>query len=390
MQLPWQPHNVPHGLLDILRGCNIKCAACYNTEPNKLKRLEEIEDELNLMSGLRKLNSVSLVGGEPTLHPQLLEIIRMIRHRGLHTELFSNGVLVDDQAARSFKEAGVSIMMFHIENGQVRHDLPANYTAPDLWNLRRAKLALAASHNLDPGLTLTAHLETPEEIDEIVTFFINDPHALYLLVTLYHDITAIESIHGDLHAGMQGTLTNPQVAQNNWNMAMIQQRMAKLGLSPFAYLGSNVNKTSPRWLSYLVAATHDPNGGDADWLDLTPSYMEPAFLRLHHLVMRRFPFYQEQHPDRLRQQIVLNGLLGGRRAKNAAFLARIRGKEARLMAKRIVFQRPASVLQDGTVEHCRNCPDAVIKNRRLVPVCISDRVSVSSAGIRFSSTGDPS
>lgn len=378
MQLPWQQHSVPHGLLDILRGCNIKCAACYNTEPNRLKSLAEIEDELDLMAGLRKLNSVSVIGGEPTLHPQIMEIIRMIRHRGLHVELFSNGLLVDDKAAKAFKEAGIDIVMFHIENGQVRHDLPASYTKQDLWTLRRTKLALAASHNLDPGLTMTAYLERPEEIDEIVTFFINDPHALYLLVTLYHDALAIESIQGNIHDGIQGKLRDPRNANSSWNMDMVQTRMTKLGLSPFAYLGSNLNKTSPRWLSYLVAANHDCNDDHVDWLDLTPSYLEPAFLRLHYLVKRRFPFYQQQHPESLRKQILLNGLLGGRRAKNSAFLNHIRGKQGRLMAKRIVFQLPASVQKDGTVEHCRHCPDAVIKGRQLVPVCISDRVAVGT------------
>jgi MoaA/NifB/PqqE/SkfB family radical SAM enzyme len=92
MQLPWTMKNVPHAVLDILRGCNVRCRDCYNLQPDYIKPLAEIETQLDELLRLRQLHSVSIVGGEITLHPNLVEIVRRVRRRGLFVELFTNGV----------------------------------------------------------------------------------------------------------------------------------------------------------------------------------------------------------------------------------------------------------------------------------------------------------
>jgi hypothetical protein len=56
------------------------------------------------------------------------------------------------------------------------------------------------------------------------------------------------------------------------------------------------------------------------------------------------------------------------------FLIRACRPGGRLGTKRLLFQCPAQVEQDGTLTHCRNCPDAVVKHGGLVPLCISDKV----------------
>jgi hypothetical protein len=47
---------------------------------------------------------------------------------------------------------------------------------------------------------------------------------------------------------------------------------------------------------------------------------------------------------------------------------------AKLSSKKLLFQCAASVDAEGRVTHCHCCPDAVVKNGALVPLCISDRV----------------
>ena len=73
-------------------------------------------------------------------------------------------------------------------------------------------------------------------------------------------------------------------------------------------------------------------------------------------------------------QLFLNALSGGRFLHNLMFLLRSCGRGSRLAAKKILFQCPAVVREDGAVIHCFNCPDAVVKNGTLVPVCISDKI----------------
>jgi len=80
LRLPWNMDTVPHAVLDILRGCNIRCRDCYNLRPDRIQSLGEIEAQLDALTRLRKLQSLSIVGGEITLHPDLVEIVRRV-HR---------------------------------------------------------------------------------------------------------------------------------------------------------------------------------------------------------------------------------------------------------------------------------------------------------------------
>ena len=48
MRLPWYGKTVPHGVLDILRGCNCRCAACYNADRAVVcKTLDQLKAEDN-------------------------------------------------------------------------------------------------------------------------------------------------------------------------------------------------------------------------------------------------------------------------------------------------------------------------------------------------------
>ena len=126
-------------MLDILRGCNVRCRDCYNLQPDRIKPLAEIEAQLDALMRLRKLQSVSIVGGEITLHPHLVEIVRRVRRRGLFVELFTNGVLLNDDLLARLKQAGANVIFLHIEPHQRRPDLPAGATDEDLKRLRQEK-----------------------------------------------------------------------------------------------------------------------------------------------------------------------------------------------------------------------------------------------------------
>ncbi len=69
--LPWKNSYVPHAVLDINRNCNISCRGCYNQSSDKQKGINEIEQELAQLLKKRRLHTVTVLGGEPTLHPIL-------------------------------------------------------------------------------------------------------------------------------------------------------------------------------------------------------------------------------------------------------------------------------------------------------------------------------
>ncbi len=373
--LPWGADSVPHGILDILRGCNISCAACYNRRTVHQRSLAEIERDLDTLCRHRRLQSVSIVGGEVLLHPGIREVIRLIVRRGLRAELFTNGLLLDDDAAGRLREAGLDLLFLHIERGQRRPDLPVAATASQLAALRTGKAELAARHGIEVALSITGHGDRLDDIQEAVAFVLHSPHAHYLLVTLFRDHANYRDVRGNLREGLHGRWNDPAAprADTLTNLDMQQLLRERFGLRPFAYLGSNVSDADPRWLSFLVATALGP-GDRVLRHPLKASGFEKIFVELSRRANGCYPMYRPQRPGQLAGQLLFNALTGGDLAGNLGFLSRAGRPGVRLRAKRLLFQCPAELGPDGRLIHCRNCPDAVARGAELVPVCIADKV----------------
>jgi hypothetical protein len=423
MPLPWTMQNVPHAVLDILRGCNIRCRDCYNLQPYHLKPLAEIEAQLDVLLRRRKLHSVSIVGGEITLHPDLVEIVRRVRRRGLFVELFTNGMELTEALLADLKQAGANVIFLHIEPDQRRTDLPAPATPGDLRRLRERMVALVAASGIEVGLAVTIYPDKPEEMEEAVRFVLESPQAGYLLVTFWRDVGRMPTVQGDLENGLfaapdpmnhevvgkvgrarqiggrpagwetrdtadlevcgtknpptSSGCPNPDPAwQEHLTDALSHREVSRLlterfALEPFGYLGSNVDAHEPRWLSYLVASVHH-KAGLVSQRSVKPTRVERAFLEISRRLTGRYPFYQPQHAGRLALHLLLNGLAGGGWLNHLKLLAKAGRPGAHLTSKRLLFQWPVTIDGQGRVIHCQSCPDAVVKEGRLVPLCISD------------------
>lgn len=373
-KLPWQGEMVPHAVIDILRECNISCRACYNIcAPEAPKTLDLIREELESLLRLRRLSSVSILGGEVTLHPQLYDIVRMIREKDICVELMTNGLVVDGAMCRQLKEAGLSIVYFHIERGQKRPDLPDNHSADDLNALRLEKAVTAGQEGLDVGLSITAFPGELDDVRDIMSLTLSTPEVNYLLVTLFRENSGIESLHGNIVTGFTGTGTPPPAATLQNNEFFAEWMKDEFGFEPFACMGSNLDPQDPRWLSYLVGVVYEPDG-HRHAAHIKSSLLEKLCMVLFRM-SGRYPMYLGQNASRFRKQLVLNGLLGGRRRSNMELLRRSKRRGARLTTKRLLFQNPAELTEDGRLIHCQWCPDAVLKGGSLVPLCVSDRVS---------------
>ncbi len=95
------------GWLTINRSCNLRCGWCYAKESGfaaEEMTLKVVKDAIEIYKGLQMRN-VMLIGGEPTIHPHFLEIVRLIRQAGLNPLLVTNGVKFSDIA---FAEATIA------------------------------------------------------------------------------------------------------------------------------------------------------------------------------------------------------------------------------------------------------------------------------------------
>lgn len=90
------------------RGCNLNCAFCL-IDAGKAAPDESPELRLALAKELAKerILKVVLTGGEPTILPDLIELISIIRQSGAFIELTTNGTKITGEKLREWKRAGV-------------------------------------------------------------------------------------------------------------------------------------------------------------------------------------------------------------------------------------------------------------------------------------------
>lgn len=119
--------------------CNLFCSYCFAKElhgeyPNDL-------DEARFSKLLKwmqsaQLPSVAFIGGEPTLHPGLTDMVRRTAEAGISTVLFTNGI---------FPLELVDLLVPHVSNFVVNYNDPSMYTETQGARLHRNLACIAES-----------------------------------------------------------------------------------------------------------------------------------------------------------------------------------------------------------------------------------------------------
>jgi len=120
--------------LVVIRKCNLSCAYCneYDSTSNPVP-LDALKARARKLKELGAY-SINLTGGEPTMHPELPELIRYCRHdlKFLNTSMISNGFYLKKELIESLNEAGLQAMQISIDG--VR---PNDMTVKVLDSLRK-------------------------------------------------------------------------------------------------------------------------------------------------------------------------------------------------------------------------------------------------------------
>jgi MoaA/NifB/PqqE/SkfB family radical SAM enzyme len=79
LRMPWTNSDNAFSWLEITRRCNLNCDYCYQKNlAQSDKDITQVEKELKTLLRLRKCDTVFISGGEPLVHPQLEEIVKMV------------------------------------------------------------------------------------------------------------------------------------------------------------------------------------------------------------------------------------------------------------------------------------------------------------------------
>jgi MoaA/NifB/PqqE/SkfB family radical SAM enzyme len=98
------------------RRCNLSCTYCNEYDDfSKPVPTETIIHRINRLADLGTV-IVTLSGGEPLLHPDLDDIIRAMRRRGLIAGMITNGYLLTPDRVKRLNQAGLDWLQISIDN----------------------------------------------------------------------------------------------------------------------------------------------------------------------------------------------------------------------------------------------------------------------------------
>lgn len=114
-------HFPPFIYVSIINSCQLRCQGCWVDvdAPRQMITLDEMQ---RLIAEARRHGNrfYGLLGGEPFLHPQLFEILES--HPDCYFQIFTNGHLLTDEAARRLRAIGNATPLISIEGSEAVSD----------------------------------------------------------------------------------------------------------------------------------------------------------------------------------------------------------------------------------------------------------------------------
>ena len=110
------PHHPILAQIVPIRRCNLACTYCNEFDAfSPPVPFPEMKERLDRLADLG-VTIITVSGGEPMLHPNLDDIIRHIRRRGILATLITNGYLLTAERIRGLNRAGLDYLQISIDN----------------------------------------------------------------------------------------------------------------------------------------------------------------------------------------------------------------------------------------------------------------------------------
>src|SRR5437899_11850518 len=95
--------------------CNLDCAYC--TEYDNSRPHPRLDDLKKWVRKIRELGTmrIALVGGEPLVHPNIVDVVRYCRELGFATSLTTNGFLLTRKLLAELEDAGLQVMQISVD-----------------------------------------------------------------------------------------------------------------------------------------------------------------------------------------------------------------------------------------------------------------------------------
>lgn len=376
-RLPWNLADNSISWLEPTSKCNLYCDGCYRENRNNShKSLEEITNELNIFQKFRKTDGVSIAGGEPLTHPNIVEIVRMVKDKGWKPIINSNGALLTKELLKELKKAGVYGFTFHVDSGQNR----SNWKGANELELNELRYSLAKMladvGNISCSFNATIYPENIQYVPALLKWSQDNIHLVHVMVFIIYRM-AILGKNFDFYAGAEQVKFDDimySTIDKNRRIDVTSPELVEIirkeypDFMPCAFLNGTVKPDTYKWLlTGRMGNKHDIFGYvGPKFMEIVQTfkhlftgsylaYSEPCNQRRGRLYFLLAPF------DKELRQILKNYLNSFTRNPKSFF--------SRLHYQSVMIIQPADTNDKGDINMCDGCPDITVWNNELVWSC---------------------
>jgi Radical SAM superfamily/4Fe-4S single cluster domain len=163
--------------------CNLRCAGCSQSSPflpPKYPNLANLEESLHILADVMRAGRATILGGEPLLNPQLLDLLRIVRESQVFEEIYvtTNGLLLTKVDEEFWKWVDVvEISLYPATRYSILRTL--NDLSERAWQFK-TEIHLLPSPTFQ-HITLTERIEDPRIVRIIYEkcYFRHYCHTLY-------------------------------------------------------------------------------------------------------------------------------------------------------------------------------------------------------------------
>lgn len=379
-RLPWSMNDNPIGWLETTDKCNIHCLGCYRLQIAGHKPLEALKEDIRFFKQWRNCYNISIAGGEPLLHPDIVEIIAYIREMGMKPLLLSNGRKMDRPILVELKKAGLLGVTLHIDSMQQRQPEWNHKTEAELNELRQHYVDLIHDvGGLYCSVGMTVYRSNMNEIPTVVRWAHQNLDRVHGLVFI--TFRAAPTDMGIQYVKPDGSPIDPRELSYSAGQAVMEDTgllsrdVWQLIRTEFphydacSYLGGSANHASIKWLIGVQLGSRGAFYGS-----LGPRTMELAQV-FHHWTQGTYLTYMRS--NKCGPLFFLLGLVDPEVRKSfGAYLREVIRRPLRLfqpmyMQSIGIVQAP-DILPDGRTDMCDSCPDMTVFDGKLINSCRMD------------------
>ncbi len=369
-RLPWNLTDNSISWLEPTTKCNLHCDGCYRKNENNHKTIDEIKKDLDVFTRLRNADGVSIAGGDPLTHPEIIEIVKEVKKRDLKPIINTNGLALTEELLMKLKEAGVFGFTFHIDSKQGRpgwknkNEIELNELRLHYAEMLKKAGGIACSFNS------TVYEDTMQYVPEIIKWA--EKHIDKIQVIVFILYRAVNNEKVDFYLGpkkieMERLVYNEEpVERTDIKAEEIIELIRKEypDFDPCAYLNGSEKPDSFKWL--LTGRIGRPNK--------IYGYMGRKGIEIvqtfNHILYNRYLAYATPKTAGMGRSLLLLGFFDKRlRTAAAKYLKNPFNIFRKLYHQTVMVIQPVDFLYDGRQNMCDGCPDITVWNGELVWSC---------------------